>query len=736
MLSILPSSQTPKMDDEYDSGDDLFDGVDAEELARSSPVVKRSRDDFESPKKSAKKAKTSSSDSPSDQSRIELARRILKDKFGYPAFRHEQEGAIAKVLQGDSSLVVFPTGAGKSLCYQIPAIAFEETDKMTGERGPGDYGITLVVSPLIALMKDQVDALRRRGIAAECLDSTKSWAQMQEVNSLLREGKLRLLYVAPERLNNEGFVETIKHVRGGIRLVGVDEAHCISEWGHSFRPDYLKVARFVKEVNAERVICLTATATPIVAQDICKGFDITEDAVFRTSPYRPNLHLEAVSTASRNDKHDLLLKFLKQHPGSTLIYVTLQKQAEDLATFLKSKKYNAGFFHAGMKPEEKTAVQDDFMSSKIPIVVATIAFGMGIDKADVRNIVHFDLASTVEEYSQQVGRAGRDGKDSHCILYLCPEDFYMKENFARGDLPSRPSLNNLLQAIFSKDVVALNIGDSFIKNHNRQSKEYDIRMSPLAVIYASLELRFNLIRAMTPEYGLYKFEANLKYLNHLRDLATPEAKAILEHAKSARKYTSLEPSRVAEASGVPRGRIVRLLNEIGDRGIIKLQPSGVEQKYRVLKALPRTKADISKLTDKLYADLQMREKQALGRIRQMIDLFATPKCFALSLAEHFGMTLPGGADRCGHCTFCTEGVPLTAPPGPAKVVDHAGIRRVLDATDVRDDPRFLARIAFGIKSPRVGQLGLDKKPAFMSMADHDFDLLLAEFTKACRGKGA
>lgn len=177
----------------------------------------------------------------------------------------------------------------------------------------------------------------------------------------------------------------------------------------------------------------------------------------------------------------------------------------------------------------------------------------------------------------------------------------MKENFARGDLPSRPSLNNLLQAIFSKDVVALNIGDSFIKNHNRQSKEYDIRMSPLAVIYASLELRFNLIRAMTPEYGLYKFEANLKYLNHLRDLATPEAKAILEHAKSARKYTSLEPSRVAEASGVPRGRIVRLLNEIGDRGIIKLQPSGVEQKYRVLKALPRTKADISDLTDKLVS---------------------------------------------------------------------------------------------------------------------------------------
>lgn len=184
----------------------------------------------------------------------------------------------------------------------------------------------------------------------------------------------------------------------------------------------------------------------------------------------------------------------------------------------------------------------------------------------------------------------------------------MKENFARGDLPSRPSLKALLQAIFSEDVIALKVGDSFIKNHNRQSKDFDIRMSPLAVIYAALELRFNLIRAMTPEYSLYKYESNPAYLRHLRDLGTPEAKAILAHAKTAKKYTSLEPTPAAEKSGVPRGSIVRLLNEIGDIGIIKLQPSGVEQKYRVLDALPRTEAALDKLTDELvstqYLDCQ------------------------------------------------------------------------------------------------------------------------------------
>lgn len=308
------------------------------------------------------------------------------------------------------------------------------------------------------------------------------------------------------------------------------------------------------------------------------------------------------------------------------------------------------------------------------------------------------------------------------MLYLCPEDFYMKENFARGDLPSRQSLRALLKNIFSPDVVKLPIGESFIRTHKRQSDEFDIRMSPLSVIYAALELRFNLIRAMTPEYSTYKYEANPTYLKTLQGDSRPEAKAILRYAKTARKYTTLEPTPAAQASKLPRNRIIRLLNELGDQGIVRLQPSGVEQKYRVLDALPRTDAAIDDLADKLHADLQHREKQALDRIHQMINMITGPKCFALSLAEHFGMSLPNGARNCGHCTYCVSGKALEPPPRPPKVTDHAGIERVLKATDVRDDPRFLARVAFGIKSPRVGKLGLDKDPAFMSMAGHDFDV--------------
>lgn len=339
------------------------------------------------------------------------------------------------------------------------------------------------------------------------------------------------------------------------------------------------------------------------------------------------------------------------------------------------------------------------------------------------------MASTVEEYCQQVGRAGRDGKDSHCVLYLCPEDFYMKENFARGDLPSRNSLRALLESIFSSDVTKLPVGDSFVRNHKRQSDEFDIRMSPLSVIFAALELRFNLIRAMTPEYSTYKYEATAAYMSQLKNDTSPEAKAILRHARTARKFTTLEPTSAAQASNIPRNRIVRLLNQLGDQGIVKLQPSGVEHKYRILDKLPTTKSAIDVLTDKLLADLQHREKQALNRIHQLVDLITSPKCFALSLAEHFGMSLPDNKKNCGHCTFCVDGKALQSPPRPPKVVDHAAIGRVLKATNVRDDPRFLARVAFGIKSPRVGKLGLDKDPAFMSMADHDFEVCAHEMTR-------
>lgn len=425
-----------------------------------------------------KRSRTDSAESDA----IHVARSMLKQHFKMDDFRLKQEQAIARLLLGKSAAVVFPTGGGKSLVYQLPAICFKELDKMTGIRqGLAEGGITLVVSPLIALMKDQVDALKRRGISAAVLDSTKTQEEYRATVDLIRQGSLDILYCAPERLNNEGFVGSMAHVRGGVRLLAVDEAHCISEWGHAFRPDYLKVARFAREIEAECVVCLTATATPPVAKDICKAFDIPSEGLFRTSSYRSNLRLQAESYQTKKESFPKLRAFLTAHPGPTIIYVTLQKQAEELAENLRNHRFSACHFHAGMNKDDKATCQDRFMASNNLIVVATIAFGMGIDKADIRNVIHYDIPRSLEGYSQEIGRAGRDSLQSQCMLYLCAEDMHLRESFARGDLPSKDCVTALLNEIFttqpSSDPMPV-----IEANHYNQSKQYDIRVSTLCVI--------------------------------------------------------------------------------------------------------------------------------------------------------------------------------------------------------------------------------------------------------------
>jgi RecQ family ATP-dependent DNA helicase len=699
-----PTLKRPLPQDEEDfSGDDIFNDPGIEEIWTSSQQAARN------------------AEPPADKpEHIGLIRRILKEKFGYPAFRGEQEKAILSILRGENTLAVFPTGAGKSLCYQVPAIAFPLMDKIGGSERPYGAGITLVVSPLIALMKDQTDALKKRGIAAECSDSTKTYEQHQQIHADIHSGKLRLLYVSPEKLSNEAFVASMKHVPGGVRLVAVDEAHCISEWGHSFRPTYLMVERFTKEIKAERVICLTATATPKVAEDVRAAFDIVERNEFRTSPYRPNLRLEAVATDSQDAKLPLLYKWLRDHPGSTIVYVSLQQQAEDICKVLRSKAFNAAYYHAGMKVEEKTAVQDSFMADEIRIVVATIAFGMGIDKSDIRNVVHLDLASTVEEYSQQIGRAGRDGEPGYCIMFLCHADIYLRQNFSLGDLPSRNSLLSMLKDVFARERTPDTEGEVIKLAHRELSTLYDIRLSPLGVVFAALELRFGLLRAITPEYTTYQFEDKGRYHAVASSDHSPEARAIYSGSTKAVKNLTFDMN-AATRKGLMRADLVRKLDSWNATGVIMLKTSGVMNRYRILSPLPTADEDIAALADDLYADMAQREKDALGRIDQMVGLITGKSCLALGLAQHFGMSLPDGRQSCGHCTYCAWGEATTLTPKPIPPLNAEGVKRVLAACP-HDDPRLLARVAFGIKSPRITQLKLDKNPVFESLADHEFSV--------------
>ncbi|QSZ33768.1 hypothetical protein DSL72_005339 [Monilinia vaccinii-corymbosi] len=656
----------------------------------------------------------------------------LSRNFGFKSFRLKQQHAISRILEGESAVVVFPTGGGKSLCFQVPALAFEEEDTLLKARREGEHGITLVVSPLIALMKDQVDGLIRRGIAAATIDSSKTRDDYIKTCDQLKKGELKILYVAPERLNNEGFVQQMKYVRGGIRLLAVDEAHCISEWGHSFRPDYLKIARFADEIKAERVICLTATATPRVAQDICDSFKINYSGLFRTSTYRPNLQLLAESGMTKRDLFPKLVNFLRKNKGSTIIYVTLQKHTEELALLLNQEGFKAKAFHAGMQTSAKTKLQDEFMRTDDLIMVATIAFGMGIDKGSIRNVVHFSVPQSLESYSQEIGRSGRDGEISKCFFFVSGEDLHLRELFARGDLPSLESIRRLLNDIFDSETKKLPINGEIQRSHYSQTKEFDIRPTVMDMIYAELELTHGLLRATTSRYQKYSYLAGAqKYDAKISSDRSPAAAAIVSGSEKARTLHHIDVDSVAHLHGVERNEIISKLNEWNAQGVLELRPSQFLNVYKVIKRPPQTTSDIEILAKTIHALLKNRENRALERTEKVLKLITGRACFSKTLAAHFGDELPDGKDECGHCQWCLTHEPIKIEPPPPIPFNQLAFDHILNTVSDRDDPRLLAKLAFGISSPRITQMKLGKSPIFGSMEDHKFMVLLEAFEKVC-----
>ncbi|MGY8689006.1 MAG: RecQ family ATP-dependent DNA helicase, partial [Verrucomicrobiales bacterium] len=403
----------------------------------------------------------------------------LEQWFGFRHFREGQEAVVRTLLDGRSALAVFPTGGGKSLCYQFPAMMLD--------------GVTLVISPLIALMKDQVDALRARDLPAARLDSSLSLDETREVYDQLAEGKLKLLYIAPERLANEGFLNRLRRLP--IAMLAIDEAHCISEWGHNFRPDYLKLSRLVKDLKIPRVLALTATATPPVSEDIRKAFKITKKDHVQLSFHRTNLDLRVTPCAAPT-RNGVLLERLRERPDeSTIVYVTLQHTAESVATYLQKAGVKARAYHAGLPAEVRVECQDAFMSGQIPIIVATIAFGMGIDKSDIRAIYHYNFPKSLESYSQEIGRAGRDGGLAVCEMFACADDLITLENFAYGDTPTEVALRHLVDHLLRQ-------GDEFAVSFYQLSTTNDIRPLVVSTLMTYLELE-GVIVATRPFYSAY-----------------------------------------------------------------------------------------------------------------------------------------------------------------------------------------------------------------------------------------
>ncbi len=628
-------------------------------------------------------------------------RQSLHDHFGFDGFLPGQEAVLEHLMAGRSAAAVFPTGGGKSLCYQLPALLLP--------------GLTLVVSPLIALMKDQIDQLKARGIAAERLDSTLDAEVYRAVMGAVRSGSLKLLYVAPERFNNERFRGSLG--RSPISLFAVDEAHCISEWGHNFRPDYLKLAGFAERFGAERVLALTATATPRVLDDICRGFRVDPECAVRTGFHRPNLKLLLTPTPAAERDAALLERLGARPTGPTIVYVTLQRTAEEVAERLAAAGFPARAYHAGMKDELRAEVQDGFLASQNAVVVATIAFGMGIDKPDIRYVTHYNLAKSLENLSQEIGRAGRDGLEATCESLVTPDDLTVLENFAYGDTPALEGVRGLVTEIAEES-------DRFDVSYLELAHRHNVRTLVVRTLLTYLELEGHL-EAGTPTYSSYRFRplaSSGEILGRFQGERRTFLGNLFRQAKKARTWFDVDLPSASRVLGAPRPRLVSALDYLAEQELIELKVGGVRHRYRWLKRFE----DPDAVAERLHARTLDHERREIERLGRVLELAAHDGCQTAFLSEYFGETLSGD---CGHCGWCLNGrQPARLLPRPETAIDDDVWRQAAEVrqehSEVLAEPRAFSRFLTGLSSPRASRARLGRHPLFGALAHVPFASVL------------
>ena len=628
-------------------------------------------------------------------------RQTLKEVFGFDSLRAGQQEVVEILLAGRSALAIFPTGGGKSLCYQLPALMLP--------------GLTLVVSPLMALMREQVDFLRERGVAAERLDSSLDADGVQEVYRKLKAGEVKLLYVAPERFANERFRNALKGC--SIELLAVDEAHCISEWGHNFRPDYLKLAEAALQFGIKRCLALTATATPEVGKDIQRAFRIEDKDAIQTGFRRENLALH-VTPCQLHERDGVLVEKVSAIEGAVIVYVTLQQTAEAVAGVLKRAGESARAYHAGMRGQAREEVQSAFMNDEVRIVVATIAFGMGIDKGGIRAVFHYNLPKTLENYVQEVGRAGRDGQPSHCEVLACLDDLVTLENFIYGDTPDPQAIKSVAEHV-------LLVGEEFDISLYELSRSCDVKPVVMETLLAYLELE-----GWIESRGAFYAARAIRFLRGREQTLSGHneerkrfLKRLFESGSEGRSWLSLSLEESSQAIGESTEKIAKALDWLESHGDIVVKPSKVRKRFRRLKEANST--IVRELSEKMAEVFGGREERDVARLEGVVEFLGSEKCLTAELLAYFGEE---NAATCGKCSSCLEAA-VSLPEREFRELSLEDIELIQAVMRERQaalrNPRQIARFLCGIASPASTGSRLKSHRAFAIFSDLPFLEVLA-----------
>ena len=627
----------------------------------------------------------------------------LEQVFGYPQFRAGQEAVVSAVLAGRSAAAIFPTGSGKSLCYQLPALLLPH--------------LTLVVSPLLALMQDQLAFLQRHGIAAASIDSAQSREDASDVMARAKAGELKILMISVERLKNERFRNFLQQVP--ISLLVVDEAHCISEWGHNFRPDYLKLPDYQRQFNIPQALLLTATATPNVIADMQAKFAIAETDVITTGFYRANLNLwvEPVSGAAKRQR---LVQWMNGRIGQpSIVYVTLQRTAEQIAEHLSQHGISANAYHAGLPHEQREGIQRQFMGGQLNCIVATIAFGMGIDKSDIRNVVHFDLPKSIENYSQEIGRAGRDGQPSDCLVLANRDSLNVLENFVYGDTPELAGIRCVLEEL--RGAIPEGQWEFMLLPLSYQS---NIRQLPLKTLLVQLELR-GLIAPRYAYFAEYRFKFLIEpevLLAKFEGERQQFVSAIIQTSTRARTWATVNFDTLYGQHQADRNRVVKALDYFQEKGWIELESKQMTEVYSLLVS----DFDAEALSQELHAYFCAHESGEIKRIHAMLALFASDTCLSYRLARYFGDDQ--APRQCGHCSVCAGQVArLPEPPALAPLVDKnvealcgAFIHRHQEYAGSYPPAERLTRFLCGISVPMFTKMKARAIPGFAALENYPY----------------